>query len=129
MGQVPEMQFSPAQCFALSQSLGLTGCGFVTRQEAERRQFFINATLRSLAERHSNVFLFSPFETLCDNANCYAIKDRDLKYFNNDHLNRAGALSLADDFRKALPEAFRLPGANKTSSLASHENSVETVRQ
>ncbi len=129
MGQVPEMQFSPARCFVLSKRVGLTGCGFVTRQEAERRQFFINATLRSLAERHSNVFFFSPFETLCDNANCYAIKDHDLKYFNNDHLNCSGALALVNDFGKALPEAFRLPGVTKTSSVASHENGVETVRQ
>lgn len=129
MGQVPEMQFSPARCFVLSTTIGLAGCGSVTREEAERRQFFINATLRSLAERHSNVLLFSPFETFCDNANCYAIKDRDLKYFNNDHLNHAGAIALVNDFGKALPEAFRLPSANKTSSLASHENGVEAVRQ
>ncbi len=129
MGQVPEMQFSPARCFALSKTIGFTECGSVTRQEAERRQFFINATLRSLAERHLNVFLFSPFETLCDSANCYAIKDRDLRYFNNDHLNRAGALALVNDFGKALPEAFRLPSADKTSSLVVHKDSIETVRQ
>ena len=129
MGQVPEMLVSPSRCFALSKKTGLAVCGAVTREEAEHRQHFINATLRSLSERHSNVYFFSPFAGLCDNANCYAIKDRSLEYFNNDHLNRNGAMSLVEDFGKALPEAFRLASASRTSSLALHESGIETVRQ
>jgi len=110
MGQVPEMLLPPARCFAPFMHPIWDDCGFVTRQEAERRQLYVNATLKSLTENHRDVFYFSPFSELCDNAYCYAIKDRSLHYLDNDHINRDGALFLVDAFRSALPEAFRLPG-------------------
>ena len=110
MGQVPEMLLPPARCYAPFTHPSWDDCGFVTRQEAERRQLYVNATLKSLTENHRGVFYFSPFSELCDNAYCYAIKDRSLHYLDNDHINLDGALFLVDAFRSALPEAFRLPG-------------------
>ena len=110
MGQVPEMLLPPARCFAPFLHPIRDDCGFVTRDEAERRQLYVNTTLKSLTENRRGVFYFSPFSELCDNAYCYAIKDRTLHYFDNDHINLDGALSLVDAFRSALPEAFRLPG-------------------
>ena len=110
MGQVPEMLLPPARCFAPFTHPSWDDCGFVTRQEAERRQLYVNATLKTLAKNHQGVFFFSPFSELCDNTYCYAIKDRSLHYFDNDHINLEGALLLVDAFRSALPEAFRLPG-------------------
>ena len=63
-----------------------------------------------VAQNHQGVFFFSPFSEFCDNSYCYAIKDRNLRYFDNNHLNREGALMLVEAFRSARPEDFRLPG-------------------
>jgi len=114
MGQVPEMLLPPARCFAPFTPPSWDDCGFVTRQEADRRQLYVNTTLKTMAKSHQGVFFFSPFSELCNNAYCYAIKDRSLHYFDNDHLNREGALLLVDAFRSALPEAFRLPSEAQT---------------
>jgi hypothetical protein len=103
------MLLPPARCFAPFTQPSWDDCGFVTRQEAERRQLYVNSTLKSLTENHRGVFYFSPFSELCDNASCYAIKDRSLHYFDNDHINLDGALLLVDAFRRALPGAFQLP--------------------
>ena len=110
MGQVPEMLLPPARCFAPFLQPSWDDCGFVTRQEADRRQSYINTTLKTAARNNRGVFFFSPFSELCDNAYCYAIKDRSLHYFDNDHLNRDGALLLVDAFRRALPGSFLLAG-------------------
>jgi len=114
MGQVPEMLLPPARCFAPFTLPSWDDCGFVTHQEADRRQLYVNATLKTLAKSHEGVFFFSPFSELCDNAYCYAIKDRSLHYFDNDHINLEGALLLVDAFRRTLPEAFRLPSEAQT---------------
>lgn len=109
MGQVPEMLLPPARCFAPLLHPSWNDCGFVTRQEADRRQHYVNATLKSLTENHHGVFYFSPFSELCDSAYCYAIKDRSLHYLDNDHINLDGALKLVDALRRSLPQAFQLP--------------------
>ncbi len=114
MGQVPEMLLSPARCFAPFQHPSWDDCGFVTRQEADRRQGFVNATLKSMTENHRGVFYFSPFSEFCDSAYCYAIKDRSLHYFDNDHINIDGAFMLVDAFRRSLPQAFQLPSGTQT---------------
>jgi peptidoglycan/LPS O-acetylase OafA/YrhL len=114
MGQVPEMLLSPARCFAPFQHPSWNDCGFVTRQEADRRQGFVNSTLKSVTENHRGVFYFSPFSEFCDSSYCYAIKDRSLHYFDNDHINIDGAIMLVDAFRRSLPQAFQLPSATQT---------------
>ena len=114
MGQVPEMLFPPySRCLAPFLPPLWRDCGSVTRQEAERRQNYVNATLKTVARNNRGVFFFSPFSELCDNAYCYAAKDHRLYYFNSDHLNQSGALLLVDAFRKALPEPFLLVGATQ----------------
>ena len=110
MGQVPEMLLSPARCFMPFRQPSWGDCGSVTRSEANRRQLYVNSTLKALADNRHGVFFFSPFPEYCDNTYCYAIKDRVLHYVDNDHINLDGALFLVDAFRSALPEAFRLPG-------------------
>ena len=109
MGQVPEMLSPPVRCFAPFKLPSWDSCGVVPRAQAERRQYYTNKTLKALAKNNGIVF-FSPFSEFCDNAYCYAIKDRKLFYSDGDHLNREGPLVLIDSFRRALPDAFRLPG-------------------
>jgi hypothetical protein len=114
MGQVPEMLFPPSRCLAPFLPPLWRDCGSVTRQEAERRQNYVNATLKTVARNNRGVFFFSPFSELCDNAYCYAAKDHRLHYFDNNHLNQSGALLLVDAFRRALPEPFLLAGATQS---------------
>jgi peptidoglycan/LPS O-acetylase OafA/YrhL len=115
MGQVPEMLLSPARCVvAPFQHPNWDDCGFVTRQEADRRQSYVNGTLNSLAKNHQGVYFFSPFSEFCDSAYCYAIKGRNLHYFDNDHINIDGAFMLVDAFRRSLPQAFQLPSGTQT---------------
>ena len=67
-----------------------------------------------MTENHRGVFYFSPFSEFCDSAYCYAIKDRSLHYFDNDHINVDGAFMLVDAFRRSLPQAFQLPSGTQT---------------
>ena len=114
MGQVPEMLLPPARCFAPFMHPSWDDCGFVTREEANRRQGYVNGTLNSLAKNHQGVYFFSPFSEFCDSAYCYAIKGRNLHYFDNDHINIDGAFMLVDAFRRSLPQAFQLPSGTQT---------------
>jgi peptidoglycan/LPS O-acetylase OafA/YrhL len=109
MGQVPEMLYTPVRCFAPFKQPSWGNCGVVPRAKAEDRQHHVNETLKTLAENNGIVF-FSPFSEFCDNAYCYAIKDGKLFYSDGDHLNREGPMLLVDALRRALPDAFRLPG-------------------
>ena len=115
MGQVPEMLLSPARCFAPSSILvGMIAVSSPARKQIAGREIFVNATLKSMTENHRGVFYFSPFSEFCDSAYCYAIKNRSLHYFDNDHINIDGAFMLVDAFRRLLPQAFQLPGGTQT---------------
>ncbi len=111
LGQVPEMTVSPRRCLALSMRFGLANenCGFVSRKEAERRQHYVNLALDNVAKANPDVFVFHPFDSMCGDERCEAVKDGKVLYFDSDHLNGDGANWLMEQFRLALPAAFQLP--------------------
>ncbi len=108
MGQVPEMIVDPNYCLALSKFAGLADCRFVTRGQTEDRQSYVNKALAAASEANPNVFVFDPIPTLCGSGFCEPFRNSKPLYFDGDHLNVNGALTLLRPFSDSLPARFTL---------------------
>jgi peptidoglycan/LPS O-acetylase OafA/YrhL len=58
--------------------------------------------MRRLAQRHSNVSIWDPFEVLCSDTSCAAMRDGRPIFFDGDHLSSFGNLLIYDSFRDSL---------------------------
>ncbi len=92
MQQVPELGFSPRRCVGRPLSLGADPerCQ-VPRAQVEQRQAGYRQAVARVLQDFPEVRVFDPLEHLCDQENCYARKDGQLLYRDDDHLNRRGA--------------------------------------
>lgn len=75
------------------------------RHLLQRRQHIVTA-LNDAAQRHKNLFIYDPFETLCPDADiCSTHLSDGLMLFRDDnHLSKQGAEYLYDDFVRFLEE-------------------------
>ena len=64
----------------------------------------VQVALEDLARRSSNIHIFEPFRILCPekDAMCTPVKDGIALFWDTDHVNTFGALSLTDDFARFL---------------------------
>jgi peptidoglycan/LPS O-acetylase OafA/YrhL len=71
----------------------------------------ITSQLEALANRHDNLFVFQPFPVLCPptQERCSPMGERQFLYRDRDHLNAAGAASLAPAFTRFLQQTDLLP--------------------
>lgn len=92
MQQVPELGFLPRRCIGRPLSLGADPerCQ-VPRAQVEQRQADYRQAVARVLQDFPEVRVFDPLEHLCDQENCYARKDGQLLYRDDDHLNRRGA--------------------------------------
>lgn len=58
---------------------------------AFKKQFEYAKIIKDVTKKYQNVTYFDPFQYLCDNQNCYFIKDKKLLYADKDHLNINGS--------------------------------------
>ena len=42
-----------------------------------------------------NIYIFNPFEDLCDKTYCYNIKDSSILYADDNHVSEAGAMAIS----------------------------------
>src|SRR6185295_1830274 len=98
--QVPEMEFQIQECFARPFSFEhrvLTPCAtplaHVVAREAKYRQIVKEAQMNVPALQ-----VFDPRPVLCDTEWCYAMRDRQLLYVDNNHLSREGSQLFRDRF-------------------------------
>lgn len=59
---------------------------------------YVNARIKDIddfivaeSQKYQNIHFYDPKETLCDELKCWASKNRQPLYFDNDHLNKSGA--------------------------------------
>ena len=87
---------------------GITGCD-IPRTTLATAIDPIEAAIRQAASRQPNLHLFSPFAVLCPptERTCTPVRARVPQFQDQDHLNGAGAASLAPAFQQFLAELPR----------------------
>jgi hypothetical protein len=66
-----------------------------------------------LAKTYPTTWVYDPFSALCDGDSCWAVRDDQIRYQDEDHLTVDGAKLLS----AGLAEAIRVAVATDTSSL------------
>jgi hypothetical protein len=51
------------------------------------------------------VHVFDSFDSLCDDASCWAVYDDQIRYQDEDHLSVEGSMLLANGLKTAIQEA------------------------
>ncbi|WP_438727163.1 acyltransferase family protein [Parasphingorhabdus sp. DH2-15] len=62
--------------------------------------FAFNQKFAKWSAQYSNLRFVNPFDALCDEMLCYAVKNGEALYFDKGHLTRAGAQKIVDDIIK-----------------------------
>tara|TARA_A100001015_G_scaffold306362_1_gene400518 strand:+ start:3334 stop:5229 length:1896 start_codon:yes stop_codon:yes gene_type:complete len=70
----------------------------------KRAGIMINNSLKKVSKSFNNVTFLDPFEALCDNINCFIIKNKNLIYSDHAHLTKYGADLIADKLKKYIGE-------------------------
>jgi len=100
--QVPELGFDPKICVDRPFRTNILNACRLPRAEVEKRQkSYRTATAAVLAE-FPEVRVFDPMAYLCDQTYCYARKDVQILYRDDDHLSLAGAGLLSAGLRKLI---------------------------
>ena len=109
MGPMPMFRFSSIYACRL-EPRGITDCD-IPRADLAAAIGPIEKALAAAAERHPNLTLFSPFPALCPPTaeTCSPVRNRIPQYRDRDHVNSAGAASLAPAFLRAIGEGSRQP--------------------
>jgi peptidoglycan/LPS O-acetylase OafA/YrhL len=98
--QVPEMDFGLAECIPRPFSFehkNRTPCA-VLRSRVVARQSTYRQIVREATEHVPELHVFDPLPYLCDDQWCYAIRNGDLLYADDNHLNREGSTLFAGKF-------------------------------
>ncbi len=89
----PELGFRAADCYARSRMWKApeTACAGPSSAAVAARQAFARDRLAEVAARYPNVEVLPVLDRLCDADRCATLRDGEVLYFDDDHLNRAGA--------------------------------------
>ncbi len=98
--QAPEVQTIVARRLSHVDSQG--NAVSVPRQWWDKRTNYINKKLSTLP---SNIEIINPVTEFCDQKYCYAIKDYQSLYFDDDHMSVTGATIVADMILNKSTEA------------------------
>ncbi|MFN3611326.1 acyltransferase family protein [Tepidimonas sp.] len=107
----PELDFHPKACLPkpytwLTEDKSKTDCS-IDRKDVERRQHGYRSVFRQAVASFSNVILVDAMEPLCDAERCYAMKDGELLYYDDDHLSMAGARLVAAHIGPVIEKLVR----------------------
>lgn len=97
----PHMEFDPLRClnvrrFSMTSRIRLQ-CAKPFADALEKQTNMRNM-VSALAKKHPKMKVFDPFLAMCDESNCYAIKDKKLLYRDADHLSLDGSIFIANAF-------------------------------
>ena len=97
----PEMGFDPVTC--LRRPINLSGRGAkypcaLEKSEFEKRNFKYLKTVKIVLEKFPNIKVFYPSLYLCDTQYCWAERDGNILYLDDDHLSYAGSRYIGNKF-------------------------------
>lgn len=98
---VPELGFNPEQCvetrpFRFFSNLR-EPCAIAKQQFLDRNVDFRKGVMNVL-KKYPNIKVFDPAEVLCDESQCFALKDGRLLYRDDNHLSYDGSLAVGRHF-------------------------------
>jgi peptidoglycan/LPS O-acetylase OafA/YrhL len=105
LGQVPELAYDVNKCIMLSNMFyggDLSRCMILKRADVQTAQLAGLTIFSEIEKNNVDVYFYSPLKELCDEERCYAEKDGEILYFDQNHLNWAGSLYLANSIKSAL---------------------------
>jgi peptidoglycan/LPS O-acetylase OafA/YrhL len=96
---VPELGFSPRRCVARPFAFDQEGerCA-VTRAAVDDRQRAYRATVSRVLKDYPELLVFDPAKLLCSDIHCPAVRQEQLLYRDDDHLNTFGATLVMQEF-------------------------------
>lgn len=127
MGQVPEFKVAVSHCLAIRKRLHLsdTRCFLIPRSEVERRQRNVNRILRSIASGDPNVAVYWPFDYFCDENSCYAKRDGNVYYRDDNHITGDASSELGPSFVSGIPRDF-LPADDSSERMTADTRSTSS---
>lgn len=107
---VPELGFDPHACIdarpVVLASKKRVPCA-VSREKYEARVSRYKEMVHSILKEFPAVMVYDPADELCDDKQCWAIKEGRLLYQDFDHLSNEGAFFLIDKMRPLIQELGR----------------------
>ncbi len=102
LDQIPEFPMRVAQCVARRRMSGEDelNCVSIPRRRMEERAQVVMNLFQYSERKRSNVFVFRPYDFLCDKEFCSAFKNREILYRDDNHLSENGSLFLLPFLRE-----------------------------
>ncbi len=98
----PELGFDPQTCLDLRPynpfHLGIKSPCAIDRRSYDRRSARYRAVVRAVLEQFPQVRVFDPAHDLCDDRWCWAMRNGDMLYHDDNHLSYLGAAYLSRRF-------------------------------
>jgi hypothetical protein len=95
----PELGFNPELCGDLSLVRKTHPTCKIAREQVEARNFEYRALVTNVLSRYPTVKVIDTLKTFCDADYCYARKDEQLIYRDNNHLTRFGSMLLTPAYQ------------------------------
>ncbi|MEO8359143.1 MAG: acyltransferase family protein [Vicinamibacteria bacterium] len=86
----PELGFLPKACLPRPFGLGTTRCSVPYRDYLSRMRDY-RTRVTALVNEHPSATLLDPEPLFCDANSCYAVRDGQMMYSDDDHLSPAGS--------------------------------------
>ena len=101
----PNLKFDPKQCIAgrpLSRNLSIRKSCTILKSTYEKDSKIYKDLVLSILKDYPNVKVFDTSKYLCDDINCYGMKDGKILYRDQDHLSFEGGRLLSKELIKLI---------------------------
>jgi len=78
------------------------GCQKTNKDFLKRQRKHIVQAINTLASEVNNVYIFDPFDKLCDRKHCYVKRDNTYLFSDDDHLSKEGAIMISNDLLQMI---------------------------
>jgi peptidoglycan/LPS O-acetylase OafA/YrhL len=112
---VPELQFQPKACFRRTHFPSVknkSDCAGTPRPMVDSRDRQMRVIADELRKTHPRLVIFDPTPLLCDQSRCYATKDHQLMYRDDDHLNDEGSKLVGRSLLQLIDSNLSRQGSN-----------------
>lgn len=94
--QVPELGFDPRACIERPFSNSKSNC-YVLKKDVLNRQNNYRFIINEIAKNFKNVKVYDPLDVFCDQEKCYAVRNGEMLYRDDDHISVLGAKAVLRD--------------------------------